>query len=282
MSLSKEHLPVASTAGRQPKCTRCRHHGIIVPQKGHVKFCPFVTCECWKCYLITQRTRITAVQRNLKKVPNKEQPPSAVKQQAEGTFTNSAPEGGARPSGTYGLMCPPSDGAPKRAASTAWTPHDPRSRAAAAGGEEVSGVDSGKVLSFASSAEGPCPPFDGPYFGEFGQTLPMSHFPFRMSAPFPGRYAPYPNLLFNMPWLPPMPAGLYNDGLQGSPLMYPYLPLGAVHYPPPAEPAADCRQVFFTLQPLPETLQEGLMSRQPPQPPLSKHTEQDAIAHTER
>ncbi|KAI4818177.1 hypothetical protein KUCAC02_011536 [Chaenocephalus aceratus] len=50
MSLSKEHLPVASTAGRQPKCTRCRHHGIIVPQKGHVKSCPFVTCECWKCY----------------------------------------------------------------------------------------------------------------------------------------------------------------------------------------------------------------------------------------
>ncbi|KAL3043435.1 hypothetical protein OYC64_003325 [Pagothenia borchgrevinki] len=125
MSLSKEHLPVASTAGRQPKCTRCRHHGIIVPQKGHVKSCPFVTCECWKCYLITQRTRITAVQRNLKKVPNKEQPPSAVKRQAEGTFTNSAPEGGARPSGTYGLMCPPSDGAPERAASTAWSPHDP-------------------------------------------------------------------------------------------------------------------------------------------------------------
>lgn len=164
MSLSKEHLPVASTAGRQPKCTRCRHHGIIVLQKGHVKSCPFVTCECWKCYLITQRTRITAVQRNLKKVPIKEQPPSAVKRQAEGTFTNSAPEGGARPSGSYGLMCPPSDGAPERAASTAWSPHDPRSRAAAAGGEEVSGVDSGKMLSFASSAEGPCPPFGKSFF----------------------------------------------------------------------------------------------------------------------
>ncbi|KAK5854654.1 hypothetical protein PBY51_004832 [Eleginops maclovinus] len=249
MSLSKEHQTVSPAASRQPKCTRCRHHGIIVPQKGHVKSCPFLKCDCWKCCLITQRTRITAVQRNLKKVPDKEQRPSVVKRQAEGRLINSGQEGSARPSGTYGQMCPPSDGTPEPTASTAWSPYDPRS-IAVGGGEGVSGVDSRKVLALASREEGLCPPFDGPYFDELGQTVPMSHFPFRMSTPFPGRYAPCPSLLFNMTWLPPMPDGLYNDGMRGPPMLFPYFPPGAVHYPPPAEPgpAADCRQVFFTLQ----------------------------------
>ncbi len=170
MSLSKEQLTVAETEQpRRPKCSRCRHHGIIVPQKGHMKYCPFLKCDCWKCYLITQRTRITALQRNLKKAQNKEQRPSCAqpgvgvgKPAAEGTCSASAPEGGARPSATSGLMCPPSGGAPERAAATttnttttAWSPLDLRSRPAA-GGESAAGLDSRNMLPFASSEEGSC------------------------------------------------------------------------------------------------------------------------------
>lgn len=55
---------------RQPKCSRCRHHGIVIPKKGHTKLCPFRSCECWKCYLITQRTRTVALHRNLAKARN--------------------------------------------------------------------------------------------------------------------------------------------------------------------------------------------------------------------
>ncbi|XP_044027537.1 doublesex- and mab-3-related transcription factor B1-like [Siniperca chuatsi] len=274
MSLSKEQLMVAAAEKpRQPKCTRCRHHGIIVPQKGHMKYCPFLKCDCWKCYLITQRTRITVLQRGLKRTQNKEQRPCAPgKPTAEGTCSASAPDGGARPSSTPGLTCPPSGAAPEPVAANAWRPLDLRIRPAA-GGEDVAGLDSRKVLPFASSEEGPCrpTPFNGPYFGEFGQTapLPVIHFPFRMSGHYPSSYA-CPNFLLNMPWLPPVPAGLYNDGLCG-PLMFPHFQSGAVHYPPPPEPGhpADCRQVFFTL---PEPFQDELVSRQPP---LSKHTEQD-------
>ncbi|KAF1381903.1 hypothetical protein PFLUV_G00158830 [Perca fluviatilis] len=276
---SKEH----ETLARQPKCTRCRHHGILVPKKGHMKYCPFLKCECWKCHLITQRTRITALQRNPKKELNnpeiKEPRPrvhtgvSVVKPAADGTCSASAPDVSARPSATSGAMCLPSDGAPERAA-TVWSPLDLRTRAAARG-ENVTGLDIGKGLPFASSEERP--PINAPYFGEFGQTapLPVLHFPFTMSGHYPSSYAPCPNLLFNMPWLPPVPAGLFNDSLRG-PLMFPHFQSHAVHYPPPPEPGppADCRPVFFTLQPPPELFQEEKMLRQHPQPPVSKHTEQ--------
>ncbi|KAA8586220.1 hypothetical protein FQN60_007789 [Etheostoma spectabile] len=245
---SNEH----ETLARQPKCTRCRHHGIIVLKKGHMKYCPFLKCECWKCHLITQRTRITALQRNPKKELNnaeiKEKGPgvhtgvSVVKPAADGTCSASAPDVSLRPSASSGVMCLPSDGAPERAA-TVRSPLDLRIRPAA-GGANVTGLDIRKGLPFTSSQ-------------------------------YPSSYAPCPNLLFNMPWLPPVPAGLINDSLRG-PLMFPHFQSHAVHYPPPPEPVppADCRPVFFTLQPPPELFQEELISRQHPQPPLSKHTEQ--------
>uniref|UniRef100_A0A3B4UA34 DM domain-containing protein n=1 Tax=Seriola dumerili TaxID=41447 RepID=A0A3B4UA34_SERDU len=126
MSLSKEELTVATAAAaaeepepRRPKCTRCRHHGIIVPQKGHMKYCPFLKCDCWKCYLITQRTQIATLQRNLKKAESKphekqqQQRTSAPhcfsgrKPAAQGTPSASGPDGGARPSLTSGLMNAP-------------------------------------------------------------------------------------------------------------------------------------------------------------------------------
>ncbi|XP_045913983.1 doublesex- and mab-3-related transcription factor 1Y-like [Micropterus dolomieu] len=265
MSLSKEQGMVAP---RQPKCTRCRHHGIIVPQKGHIKYCPFLKCDCWKCYLITQRTRITALQRNLKRTQNKEQR-ACGHPAAEGTCCASAPDGGASPSATSGLTCPPSGGAQESAANTNWSPLDLRIKPAEEG-ENVAALDSREVLPFASSEEGPSTPFNAPYFGEYRQTspLPFIHYPVRMSGPHPSSCAPCANVLFRMPWLPPVPAGLYNNSLCG-PLMFPHFQSGAVQYPPPPNPAADCGTVFFTV---PEPFQDELMSRQPP---LSEQTQQD-------
>uniref|UniRef100_A0A3B1IDI4 Uncharacterized protein n=1 Tax=Astyanax mexicanus TaxID=7994 RepID=A0A3B1IDI4_ASTMX len=40
-------------ASRSPKCSRCRNHGF--------------TCTCWKCSLITERTRIMANQRRIRR-----------------------------------------------------------------------------------------------------------------------------------------------------------------------------------------------------------------------
>ncbi|XP_059206751.1 doublesex- and mab-3-related transcription factor B1-like [Centropristis striata] len=281
MSMSKEQTTVDAEPPRRPKCTRCRHHGIIVPQKGHMKSCPFLKCDCWKCYLITQRTQLTALQRNLRKAhknsPNKERAFRAGVRTAEGDSTS--PDPGSRQAATFGPMSPLSDGAPERDAPFPRSPLDLRSKASREG-ETAARMDGGQVRPFASSEEAPCPRFNGLYFGECGQSapLPFIHFPFRMSSHHPSSFAPCPNPLLNIPWFPPTPAGLYSNGLPG-PLMLSQLRPHAVHYPPPGEPAppADCRQVFFTLQPprLPEPLQEELMYRQHQQPPLNKQTDQD-------
>ncbi|XP_031730648.1 doublesex- and mab-3-related transcription factor B1-like [Anarrhichthys ocellatus] len=243
MSLSKEQLSVAAAEqSRKPKCTRCRHHGIIVPQKGHVKCCPFLKCDCWKCYIITQRTHITALQRSLKKVSknpqNKEQrlgvhtAVSAGKPAAEETCSPLAPdeEGLSAALGT------------ERAAANRSKP--------AAGGQTSAGLDSGEVVPFTSSEEEPRT--HAPYFGGFGPVapLPVLHVPW-MSG-YPSGYGPRPNLLLHRPWWPPVPTGLYNNGLRGA-LMFPHFQPAAPHYPPPQGPgpaAEDCRPVFLTLRPL--------------------------------
>ncbi|XP_062291390.1 epiplakin [Scomber scombrus] len=226
MSLSKEQLTAAATElPRRPKCTRCRHHGIVVPQKGHMKFCPFVDCDCWKCYLIKQRTRLTALQRNLNRPQNKPQ----KKEQRAGA-SGVKPAGERTPEGsTAALMGDAPPLAPERPSlAEGWS--------SAAGGERVASLS----LPANTAEEGPCSPF-------------------------------------SPPWLPSMPAG-YNDGLRG-PLTFPHFQQDGLHYSPePGPPAiSDYRQVFFTLQPtLPEPHQEELlMSKQPPQPPLPKHAEQN-------
>ncbi|XP_062849859.1 doublesex- and mab-3-related transcription factor 1-like [Trichomycterus rosablanca] len=52
---------------RSPKCARCRNHGLLVLLKGHAAKCSFAECRCWKCSLISERTRIMARQRSIKK-----------------------------------------------------------------------------------------------------------------------------------------------------------------------------------------------------------------------
>ncbi|KAL6489813.1 hypothetical protein MHYP_G00001580 [Metynnis hypsauchen] len=52
---------------RSPKCARCRNHGFAVELKGHAGKCPFLACACWKCSLITERTKIMARQRRIRR-----------------------------------------------------------------------------------------------------------------------------------------------------------------------------------------------------------------------
>ncbi|XP_026792005.2 doublesex- and mab-3-related transcription factor DM-W [Pangasianodon hypophthalmus] len=52
---------------RSPKCARCRNHGFVVVLKGHAGRCRFSQCSCWKCALISERTRIMAKQRGIRK-----------------------------------------------------------------------------------------------------------------------------------------------------------------------------------------------------------------------
>ncbi|CAK6971559.1 doublesex- and mab-3-related transcription factor 1-like [Scomber scombrus] len=260
MSLSKEQLTAAATElPRRPKCTRCRHHGIVVPQKGHMKFCPFVDCDCWKCYLIKQRTRLTALQRNLNRPQNKPQ----KKEQRAGA-SGVKPAGERTPEGsTAALMGDAPPLAPERPSlAEGWS--------SAAGGERVASLS----LPANTAEEGPCSPFNPPYCSELGQAAPL---PVIHLIHYPSSYASCRNILLGPPWLPSMPAG-YNDGLRG-PLTFPHFQQDGLHYSPePGPPAiSDYRQVFFTLQPtLPEPHQEELlMSKQPPQPPLPKHAEQN-------
>nr|XP_020452986.1 uncharacterized protein LOC109958588 isoform X2 [Monopterus albus] len=112
-----------------------------------------------------------------------------------------------------------------------------------------------------------------PYISELGQPVPLPfiHFPFGVPSYCLSSYVPCPNVMLSVPWLPPVPAGLCEDGLQG-PLILPQIQQGAVHHSPPPEPGppAESRKVFFTLQPPP--LQEELMPVKHPQPP-AKHEE---------
>ncbi|XP_026155372.1 doublesex- and mab-3-related transcription factor A2-like [Mastacembelus armatus] len=286
MSPSKHLTAAADGKPRQPKCSRCRHHGIVVPQKGHMKVCPFLKCDCWKCYLVAERTRITALQRNLKKAlnkpPNNEQSPCAHYGGASAVTiaacSGSAPtDGGARTPD----MTEQCAGAPGSTGTNAWAPLDLRSKPAAEG-EHVAPLYSRDVLPF-PPGERECnlPPFSAPFFGELWQTAPQPFInaPFRMSGHYTNSYALCPNIMSNMPLLRPVPAGLYSNGMR-APLMFPHFQQGPVHYPPPPElePPADGRKVLFILQtpPVQEALQQE-QSVNSPQSPLGKHDEPDIV-----
>ncbi|XP_069498268.1 doublesex- and mab-3-related transcription factor B1 [Ambystoma mexicanum] len=61
---ANEEPPVAV---RTPKCSRCRNHGFVVPVRGHAGRCAWKQCSCDKCSLITERQKIMAAQKALKK-----------------------------------------------------------------------------------------------------------------------------------------------------------------------------------------------------------------------
>lgn len=57
--LSKSTSNVTSDSRQNPKCARCRNHGIFpVPLKGHKNLCPYRHCSCEDCVLILERRRL--------------------------------------------------------------------------------------------------------------------------------------------------------------------------------------------------------------------------------
>uniref|UniRef100_A0A8C9K6S6 DM domain-containing protein n=1 Tax=Panthera tigris altaica TaxID=74533 RepID=A0A8C9K6S6_PANTA len=75
---------------RTPKCSRCRNHGFLVPVKGHAGKCRWKQCTCEKCYLITERQKIMAAQKVLKKQASEEEQDGALVAQGPELLTGAA------------------------------------------------------------------------------------------------------------------------------------------------------------------------------------------------
>ncbi|XP_072275304.1 doublesex- and mab-3-related transcription factor B1 [Pyxicephalus adspersus] len=59
--------PTPGRPVRTPMCSRCRNHGLLVSVRGHAKNCSWKECTCSKCALISDKQKLMASYRMLRR-----------------------------------------------------------------------------------------------------------------------------------------------------------------------------------------------------------------------
>ncbi|XP_029582255.1 doublesex- and mab-3-related transcription factor B1 [Salmo trutta] len=297
---------------RNPKCARCRNHGFIVQLKGHSGQCQFLKCNCWKCSLIAERTKIMAYQRHIKKTNKEESALNLTWSRPDDTAVNvtlSGREEKAHLSDTSGVMLPvpgtrtetvikmppqrfeeangrtytemevpmalTHDKSPKDGHGP-WNNHDPQR-----GGDHGDGRYGAPWSGIQDVMSRSGPHFPSDYVGGqrdvYSGEMVAMQFPLKLYSRYPHGYAACPAILVNMPLPPP------GNGPMGFPH---FPPPGPIHYPPEAGPIHGGRAPFFAPHPPGGDIHPGsypgelvLSPHPPPQHSLPKDREHGTSGH---
>ncbi|XP_064194550.1 doublesex- and mab-3-related transcription factor 1-like isoform X2 [Anguilla rostrata] len=271
-SKPNSHLSKANTrkVARNPKCARCRNHGFVVQLKGHAGKCPFSPCDCWKCSLITERTKIMAIQRRMGK-NQKDESLSSV----SSSLKETQPQAGCSAE-IIDVINDPANAS----VNDSGPPHD------STAGHRPSAIqrtESVIKMPPARRIEADATPhFPGDYIiaavaqrDVYSSDLMTLPFPIKFYSPYPNSYG-CPAIFLNMP--PPPGPGPYNDPQISFPSFHP----STVPYPPDPGPPQEYQAPF--VNPLSMSAhslgpQEELTLRHPPYPTLHKHRGQGGGDH---
>ncbi|XP_035619519.1 doublesex- and mab-3-related transcription factor 1-like isoform X1 [Oncorhynchus keta] len=274
---------------RNPKCARCRNHGFIVQLKGHSGQCQFLKCNCWKCSLIAERTKIMAFQRRIKKTNKEESALNLTWSRPSDTPVDGTLSGrveNAHLPDTSGVMFPGPGTrtetvikmppqrveeaygrtyaemeVPDKSAKDGhdpWITHEPQRKSTPGGGDH-GGEDGGygapwsgiQDASSAMSRSGPHFPSDYVIAEVGGQRDMYSGEMVAMQFPFKF-FSGYPNAYAACPAiLVNMPLPPPGPFKVGNgPMCFPHFPApGPMHYPPEAGPINGGRVPFFAPHP---------------------------------